>query len=1326
MKKVLSKRAMASLLSASMLVGLLSPFTGSLASVRAESGDVFVNGGFESDIWGEGGGWSTTASVWDGLSVNSFSYSEDSYMNLPTDQSAGAVKFYADTSDSVITFKQDIELEAGDYTFTVDGMGEGASFSVSVGDASSTGVDMTGYNNWLTDTLDYTSEGGTVTVIITVSTAVKGWGYINSITCEKAESYGDLVNPGFENDIWGETGGWSVSVKDDDWTGVSIKTFEYASDEWMDVPSDDSEYGLNVYSEGATTVTISQEVKFAPGDYTFSMDAMGDDGVNFSLSVGDKSSSGVDVTGYNNWLDTSVEYTADGSSVPVTITLDVSAGGWIYINSVTYEKAGEWVYPERTFTFDTTPVSGDPINSNTIVASKVDGLMQDFITGADISSYLSIRKSGVDYKDADGEKLTDEEFFSLLKASGVNCVRIRVWVDPYDADGNGYGGGNNDIETAKYLGKLATDAGLGVLIDFHYSDFWTDPGKQFVPKAWKNMTLDEKATALKTWTEDSLNALIENGVDVRMVQIGNETTNGFCGETDRTNMCTLFKAGSEGVQAVEESQNKNIMIVIHLTNPESQNFDSFAGSLKSNNVVYDVFATSYYPYWHGTLENLYNKLSTIAQKYDKYVMVAETSYIRTLDNGDGHDNTVRVGKNDSDLPYDVSEQGQVNHVRNVVEQIAKIPDNKGIGVFWWEPAWIPVQNWYDAENKDEVLQENKNIWETCGSGWASSYAAEYDPDDAGKWFGGSAVDNESWFDFDGKALDSINVFNYVRYGSTAVNEISEVAPANAIFEEGEDIVLPATVDVKYVDGTTDTIEAKWSEIEIEKAKKSGVGSYVINGTSTYNDEEVDVKCNLEITNKNLLTNPGFEDGSEGYTLDGIAKLATAGDSSKPTIHTGSKTVHWYNTEAGTCTVTQKATLKPGTYWFGGYVQGENGDSGKFTVSDENGVIASADFALTGWANWQNPETDKFTINEETEVSFVVEIDYLAEGWGDLDDLYLFHEHNLVQNEKVAPTCVDEGVDEYYECSVCGIKFADKDASESVSDEELVLAATGEHKWDKGVVTKEPTTKKTGVRTYTCTVCSTTKTETIDKLTEDDTTDDKSKDDKSTDDKSTDDKSTDDKSTDDKSTDDKSTDNKSTDDKSTDNNSSDNSQNNNKTDKNPSDNKEDKQPVKSGWYEDEAGWHYVKSDGSLAKSEFIDGYWLDSDTVWRYQPTGSWRVNDTGIWYEDTSGWYPVNMWVQIDECWYFFNEKGYKEVSCYRDGYWLDWNGAWSTMTYAYKGSWHNDAYGWWYEDESGWGPSDEWMMINGKWYYFYTSGYMAHDISIDGCYLGSDGAWVE
>ena len=102
------------------------------------------------------------------------------------------------------------------------------------------------------------------------------------------------------------------------------------------------------------------------------------------------------------------------------------------------------------------------------------------------------------------------------------------------------------------------------------------------------------------------------------------------------------------------------------------------------------------------------------------------------------------------------------------------------------------------------------------------------------------------------------------------------------------------------------------------------------------------------------------------------------------------------------------------------------------------------------------------------------------------------------------------------------------------------------------------------------------------------------------------------------------------------------------------------------------------------------------------------------------------MWVQIDECWYFFNEKGYKEVSCYRDGYWLDWNGAWSTMTYAYKGSWHNDAYGWWYEDESGWGPSDEWMMINGKWYYFYTSGYMAHDISIDGCYLGSDGAWVE
>ena len=184
---------------------------------------------------------------------------------------------------------------------------------------------------------------------------------------------------------------------------------------------------------------------------------------------------------------------------------------------------------------------------------------------------------------------------------------------PEDADG----GGNNDIETAKKIGTWATKAGMRVLIDFHYSDFWADPSKQRAPKEWEDLSVDEKAVALRMYTEDSLNALIDAGVDVGMVQIGNETTTGFCGEKEWEDMCTLFKAGSEAVRGID----KDILIAIHFTNPEKAGLQSgYAANLASygdEGVSYDVFASSYYPFWHGSLGNLKSVLSVIATTYGK-------------------------------------------------------------------------------------------------------------------------------------------------------------------------------------------------------------------------------------------------------------------------------------------------------------------------------------------------------------------------------------------------------------------------------------------------------------------------------------------------------------------------------------------------------------------------------------------------------------------------------------------------------------------------------------------------------------------------------------
>ena len=130
--------------------------------------------------------------------------------------------------------------------------------------------------------------------------------------------------------------------------------------------------------------------------------------------------------------------------------------------------------------------------------TDLNGQKQSFIEGVDVSSYVSLKNSGVKYYDFDGNELDDIGYFKFLASCGINYVRVRVWNDPYDSEGNGYGGGDNDLETAKKIGQYATAAGMKLLVDFHYSDFWADPGKQQVPKAWADFTLDEKVAAVKS------------------------------------------------------------------------------------------------------------------------------------------------------------------------------------------------------------------------------------------------------------------------------------------------------------------------------------------------------------------------------------------------------------------------------------------------------------------------------------------------------------------------------------------------------------------------------------------------------------------------------------------------------------------------------------------------------------------------------------------------------------------------------------------------------------------------------------------------------------
>ena len=393
------------------------------------------------------------------------------------------------------------------------------------------------------------------------------------------------------------------------------------------------------------------------------------------------------------------------------------------------------------------------VTSDTLCVQKVESLPDDFILGMDASCVPALEKSGVKYYDHEG---AEKDVYRILAENGVNYIRVRIWNDPYDADGNGYGGGNCDISNAVAIGKRAAECGMKLLVNFHYSDFWADPAKQMVPKAWRGMDIESKCSALYDYTKQSLQTLLDAGVDIGMVQIGNETNGALCGESGNwENICRLLSAGARAVREICPEA----MVAVHFANPEkSGTYEFYAKQLADQQVDYDVFASSYYPFWHGSQENLSQLLSKIATTYDKKVMVAETSYAYTAEDTDWSGNTIGAGSEVQG--YDFSVQGQADLVRDVIDLVANKTKN-GIGVFYWEGTWI------SAGGRD--WEENSARWETYGSGWASSYAAEYDPDDAGKWYGGCAVDNQAFFDKTGHALESLKVFALVRTGNDVTN-----------------------------------------------------------------------------------------------------------------------------------------------------------------------------------------------------------------------------------------------------------------------------------------------------------------------------------------------------------------------------------------------------------------------------------------------------------------------------------------------------------------------------------------------------------------------------
>ena len=707
------------------------------------------------------------------------------------------------------------------------------------------------------------------------------------------------------------------------------------------------------------------------------------------------------------WADKWESGNEDGLTDAVLLNYDSETGN-VQDLEVTLPSAGNYYIVGKleqadgtTLLVQVTLVAAEPAVDTTvtgeITVEKVKDLPADFAMGMDISSIMSEFASGVTYKDFEGNIIDNvTDFCKFIAENGVTHVRVRVWVDPFDANGNGYGGGNNDVATAAAIAEGCRAAGLKMLVDFHCSDFWADPGKQQVPKDWAGYTLDQKKEAVYNHISSALAAIDPNGETVDMVQVGNETTGAFVGESGSANMCALFSAGAEAVRAYKE----DVKVVIHVTNPEKGNVTKWGKYLNDNAVDYDILATSYYTYWHGTLENLTSELKTVKDTYGKDVMVAETSYAYTLDDFDGHSNTVRVGNNDSGMSYPFSVQGQATCIRDVIEAVNAAG---GMGVFYWESAWITVGDITGLEGAelDAQIEANKATWEKYGSGWASSFAAEYDAADAGVWFGGSAVDNQAMFYSDGTPTAAMYVWNYVKTGAVSkYTSVESIETLEGVIEANGTIALPETVTVTYNSGAVAEV-VEWNTEDVAAIDTATPGKYEIKGVVTFSKTvdagdyagklTADVVYTLTVKAPNLITDAkaaGFEDGAD-FVIEGSGISAIP---AKDDPYEGSGSLHWYNKTATTGTVTYNKviTLEAGKYTLEAKAQGYAGDTVTLQLVDAEGneIVHGTPTAMQGWAVWQTPSV-RFETTGTIEVMVRVVVNMQDGGWGTADALYLY-------------------------------------------------------------------------------------------------------------------------------------------------------------------------------------------------------------------------------------------------------------------------------------------------------------------------------------------------
>ena len=371
----------------------------------------------------------------------------------------------------------------------------------------------------------------------------------------------------------------------------------------------------------------------------------------------------------------------------------------------------------------------------------------ELIMGGDLGMLAEVEERGGVF--SDGGIVTDP--VALMAASGMNLARLRLWVDPYTAAGEAYGGGTNDLVATIAMARRAKAHGMRILLDIHLSDWWADPGTQTKPKAWRSLSYADLVDTVHDYTEDVIGQMRSAGVLPDMVQMGNETTAGIlwddgkvgAGNPDFSQLAELLRSGIDGVRGAL-GPGESVEIILHLDHGgDNALYRWWFDGIVAENVDFDVIGLSYYPFWHGTMGELADNLNDISGRYGKDVLIVETAYAWTLEDGDGLGNSFYTAE-EEDGGYPATVAGQTAFLRDLRDIVLAVPDGRGRGLVWWEPTWLPVD----------------------GAHWGSE-AGKADNDDPGTL--SNPWDNQTLFDWDGEALSTLSVFGELPRENHVVN-----------------------------------------------------------------------------------------------------------------------------------------------------------------------------------------------------------------------------------------------------------------------------------------------------------------------------------------------------------------------------------------------------------------------------------------------------------------------------------------------------------------------------------------------------------------------------